>query len=103
MAGRIVPDKNAAITTATAAGYITVGSTTGFYAGAHAYISKSGQPNKEVIITEVQSSTVMGVRFVDDIGAGPNYGRSDVSLYTTSGRIDMPSQLIYNPNDKPLD
>ena len=111
MAGRIIKSLSSAIPGATAAGYITVASTTGYYAGAKGNMTNSGQPNVAVVITEIVSSTSLGIRIVPEnafgitngIGnAGPNYGRNDVSTYN-GGTIYQHEQFIFNPNDKPLD
>jgi hypothetical protein len=111
MSGRIVKHVSAAITGATATGYLTVASTAGFYAGAKGAMINAGQDNVAVVITEVASATSLGIRIVpeDAFGitggkgnAAPNYGRSNVSAYN-GGTIIQHEQFIFNPNDKPLD
>jgi hypothetical protein len=109
MAGRIVKQAVATITGVATTGYITVASTTGFYAGAKGWLNAGGQPSQPVIITEVASATSMGVRFVpeDNFSTGQNslkhsYGRSNPTPYN-GGTITMNEQFVFNPNDKPLD
>lgn len=107
MAGRIVKAISAAISAASTGGYITVASTTGFYAGAKGQMVNSGQPNVQVVITEVASATSLGIRVIPEnptaivngkSNSAPNYGRSDISAYN-GGTIYQNEQLIYNPND----
>jgi hypothetical protein len=103
MAGKFINAASASITAATSAGYITVSSTTPFYKKAVIWLSASGQPSLRGVITEVKSSTQLGIVFrTNDAGEAPNYGRSDVSAYS-SGTITQEEQLIYNTDDKPLD
>lgn len=103
MAGILAKDKSAAVTAADANGFVTVASTAGFYARTRAYISKTGQPSREVDIFEIVSATQMRVRFTLEQGTGPHYGGSDVSLYAGGdGKIDMPAQLAFNPSEAPL-
>lgn len=103
MAGKIIPAKSATVTVASAAGYITIASTTGYYKGAKAWLSKTGQTSVRVIITEVVSATVLGVRVINDNGSVTNnYGRSDVSAFTTSGVINLEEQFVYSANDTGL-
>lgn len=110
MAGRIVKQVSAAITGTGATGYVTVASTTGFYAGAKGAMTNTGQPNVAVVITEVASSTSLGIRIVPENAFGttngvgnsaPNYGRSTVTAYN-GGQIIQHEQFIFNPNDLPL-
>lgn len=110
MAGRLIKPISAAITAATAGGYITVASTTGFYAGAKGWMTNTGQANVPVTITEISSATVIGIRIETENPFGitngrsnsaPNYGRSDVSAYN-GGTIYQNDQFIFNPNDQPL-
>lgn len=110
MAGRIVKQVSAAISGTTAAGYVTVASTTGFYAGAKGAMVNAGQPNVAIVITEVASATSLGIRIVpeDSFGttngvgnAAPNYGRSNVTAYN-GGTVIQHEQFIFNPNDQPL-
>lgn len=109
MAGKLVNAISATITSSTAAGYVNVASTTGFYVGGRGAMTKAATPNVQIVITEIVSATQMGVRIVpetilDNPGAGaPNYGRSDASAYSGgTGLIFMHAQLIYNNNDLPL-
>lgn len=103
MAGKLIAPKSAAITAATAAGYVTIASTTGWYANAKGWMAFGGQPTVPVVITEVASATQLGVRIVNenDLLNRPNYGRSNVSAYN-GGTINQNDQFIYNPNDQPL-
>lgn len=113
MAAKLIKAASTAITAATAAGYITVASTTPFVANAKGQMSNTGQPSVNVIITEIVSATVMGIRIVPEdsrgavsgwvsgtvIGANaPNYGRSNVAAYN-GGVIAQNDQSVYSPND----
>lgn len=112
MAGKIVKATSATVTSSTAAGYATIASTTGWYAGAKGYLTKPATATVSIVITEIVSSTVLGVRIVSDDPRGvtsgvsnsaPNYGRSDISAYSGgTGVIYQNDQVIYNPNDNPL-
>jgi hypothetical protein len=103
MAGKIVKATSAAITAATATGYVTIASTVGWYAGAKGAMTNGGQPNVPVIITEIASATQLGVRILsdDDLQNKPNYGRSNVSAYN-GGVLYQHEQFVFNPNDQPL-
>lgn len=111
MAGKDIAAAGAAFTANGGSdGTITVASTTPYRAKARAWVSSSGQPSKEVVITEVTDSTHLKVRLVTPPPASApdqapayalnalNYGTSDMSAYTTAqtARIDMPPQFIYN-------
>lgn len=103
MAGQIVKAASAAITAASATGYLTVSTANAalFYPRAFVWVNASGQPNVLGQITEINTTTgAMGVKLVthpnDPIGGeGDNYGRSDLSAYN-GGTIYMDEQLIYN-------
>lgn len=103
MAGKLISAKSATITGATAAGYVTVASTTGWYAGAKGFMTNTGQPNVPIVVTEIASSTQLGVRIRndDDLKNEPDYGRSNVSAYN-GGTIYQNDQFVFNPNDQPL-
>jgi len=109
MAGKIIKEKSATITSAASTGYVTIASTTGWYAGAKGSISKPATASRMVVITEILSSTQLGVRLLPDdwhvVGAaGPNYGRSDVSAYSGgTGTLVQFEQFLFNPDEKPLD
>jgi hypothetical protein len=83
------------------AGYATIASTAGFYAGARGFISNTAGASKRVIITEIQSATILGVRFIADdnesqLSIQVYGGRSSIAAYTTVGgaRIYQESQLV---------
>lgn len=110
MAGKDIAAAGAALTANGGSdGSVTVASTTPFRAKARAWLSDANSPSAEVVIVQIDSATVMRVRFatpaVAALGQGVaqvlnplNYGFSDVSAYTTAqtARIDMPAQFIYN-------
>lgn len=101
MAGTLVKFKSSAFTNGSD-GYITVASTVGFYETAKVQISASGTPGAGGlgVITEIVSSTVMGIRLnLTDPDGSARYGRSNVAAFNT---VTQEPQLIYNPNDKPL-
>jgi len=101
MAGRVIPAVRATVTAATAAGYATVSSATGLYVGARCWLSNTaGSLQDQVEITEI-TGTSIGIRKIPAPGAGPNYGRSDISAYNAGGFLDQESQFIYNRNDAP--
>lgn len=106
MAGKTIAPKSAAITAATATGYVTIAATTGWYKNAKGAMTAAGQPNRSITITEILSATQMGVRIEPDdhlgpAAHGPNYGRSDVSLYN-GGVVIQHEQFIFNIDDLPL-
>lgn len=106
MAGRLVSAASAIVGTATAAGFVTLPSVTGFYKGAKCWISKAGQTSLWCLITEINTTAnTLGLRAIQDMGGTQaisyNYGRTDVSAFATTGVVDMPEQLVYNPNDAP--
>lgn len=100
MAGKLINEVRATVTAATAAGYLTVSSATGLYVNAYGWLTlTAGGSQVRVQITSISGTTV-GVKLVGNV---PNYGRSDVSAYNAGGYLNQEAQLIYNPNDKPLD
>lgn len=116
MAGRLIAAVHLTPITGAATGIVTVGSTTGLYASAKAWIGATGQPSRLVTIVNVIDATHVQVRFDLDphgggqgttpndlIGIYPNYGYSDVSAYSGAGStLDQMDQFIYNKNDAPL-
>lgn len=83
-----------------ATGYVTVASTTGFFAGCLGFIRNSDGTAARVIITEVKSATQMGLRIVADDNEKQQAiqvygGRSNLSVYTIakSSRIYQEQQL----------
>jgi len=105
MAGKTVSDKSAVMSAATAQGVATIPSTTGWYKGARGAMNAGGQPNVSIVITEIISSTTLGVRIVSDqIGgatSGFNAGRSDISAYN-GGTLYQHNGFVYNNDDQPL-
>lgn len=114
MAGRDVPAASAAITVdGTAAGYVTVGSSTPFYAGAQVFLRKDdGSVHHEARITDLGASNTIGLLFAnakDDYitqadkvlipvkTPGPRYGRSACSTVIAADgwTLYQPSQFIY--------
>jgi hypothetical protein len=104
MAGKIIAAQFATIGTATTTGYITIPSVAGFYKGAKAWLSKAATTSQRVVITEVNATAnTLGVRIINDDGSVTNnFGRSDVSAFATTGRIDQEEQFVYSPNDTGL-
>lgn len=102
MAGRLITPKRATVSAATAAGYLTVDSTTGLYVSAFCWLTKTDTTLPiRVQITEIVSGTSVGVRLAPALAQAPNYGRSDVSAYNGGGFLDQEDQFIYNRNDAP--
>lgn len=113
MAGRIFPATRDTAITATAAGAVTVASTSAYRSGMYGYLSAGGQPGLTVRI-EVASATGLKVKAIADPRGGgvgttsadlkaahPNYSYADVSAYN-GGNIDVPEQFVYNTADAPL-
>jgi len=99
MAGTIVNFKTSSFTNG-GDGFITVVSTTGFYANAKVQIYDSGTgAGASGVITNIVSSTVMGIRLDHEPDGSARFGRSDVSAYDT---VTQSKQLIYNQNDNNL-
>ncbi len=98
-----VPKTSAALTgNGTTAGYVTVADNSAFYVGAIVNLSSDTQDGVRGIITELVSSTGVGIRLDGTIG----YGRSDLSDYTTADNAILwqnASQVsVANSNDIPL-
>jgi hypothetical protein len=89
MANIEVPSVFAALTAnGDATGYVTVGSTAGFYAGCLGFIRNDAGAQR-VVITEIKSATQMGLRIIaDDNEAQAKLqvygGRSNLTAYTTA-------------------
>jgi hypothetical protein len=106
MAGKTISSIHAAITGSSSTGYVTVGSSAGFYVGAKVYLTKSTthQPAEIVSI----SGNNLFVRFMDNrftmLQQGTGFGVSNTAAPVdfNSGTIDMEEQFIYNVNDLPL-
>lgn len=101
MASKVAPASSQTISAATAGSLVTVTSTTDIWPGSVGYITKAGQPDRRVEVTEVQSGTVIKLRMApkiddDDFGInGSPSGNSgfDVSAYS-GGRIAFDEQLV---------
>lgn len=94
MAGIDVPAVSAALTVDGGAdGSATLTSGLGFRLNAHAWLTATGQPNRECAITAV-AGPVLHLRFV---GPTPSYGNSDLSAYTVSAgaALSQPVQFVY--------
>lgn len=89
-------------------GNIEVADTTGFVAGARAWLSDDNSTHVEVLIVDVVDANNLKVRLVKPVTPAPgqegliglfqpNYGYSDVSAFTTAqhARLDMPAQFVY--------
>lgn len=87
-----------------AAGLVTVGSTTGFYSGAYAWVGDDNTTSFRVKIVEIVSSTTMRVAKVwtkDSVeGVRCDASFADLSSLTTAqnARIDMEAQLVDDPS-----
>lgn len=111
MAGKITKDQRVAIAGASAAGVITVASTSGMYARMRGHIAKGGQPGMKIYVIQILGATTLQVRedvesrgqgaIPGPIVASTHYGVSDVSAYN-GGWLVLPGQVVYNPNDAPL-
>jgi len=99
MSGLLLPDSRITVTAAAANGYLTVSSTSGLYVKTICWLTlTSGASPVQVEITEI-SGTSVGVRFVQSIGSGPNYGRSNVSAYNAGGYLYQNEQFLYRSGD----
>ena len=104
MPGKDVPAVSAALTVdGTSGGLITVASNAGFYVGAQAFMAAAGQTPVEVRITDLVSSTQIGIKIVpvpvgDHVLHSVNYGRSSAAAFTVAGgwSIFQPQQFIYS-------
>lgn len=84
--------KTAAVTSASANGFLTVASTVGFTVGAFGWLYKTGVTSQYCQIESIPSATQIGVRFVSSEPF--NYGRSNVVAFTGgSCTFDQPAQL----------
>ncbi len=100
MAGKLTKAVHATVTAATAGGFATVSSATDLYVGARCWLSNTaGTVQDQVEITSI-SGTTIGLRKIPLPGAGPNYGRSDISAYNGGGFLDQEEQFVYNREDK---
>jgi hypothetical protein len=100
MAGREIQHKASAITAATASGYITVASVTGYYKNAVVYLNAAGQPTVRCVITAIDTTAnTLGI-LIRDIEAGsvPSYGRSNISAYN-GGSVTQNAQFVYDYSD----
>lgn len=100
MASEEVPAAGAALTgDGDATGYVTVADNSPFYPGAEAWLSNATL-NQRVIITDLNGTTKIGVRFVADVVSNSSalmYGsRSSATAFTVASgsRINMPQQLV---------
>jgi hypothetical protein len=104
-----VHQEKQAVSAATAAGLLTVTSTTNLYPGANAWLATdNGSSKSRVLILRITSATQLVVRVwptrksmestepdhtLENYGA-PNYGVSDVSAYNGSSHITMEAQSV---------
>lgn len=101
MSGKLISTARAAITGASATGYLTVASTTGFYVNAFVWLTNTGGTvNQYAKITELTSTTI-GIQLINARNGAARYGRDDVTAFNL-GVIDQEQQHIYNPNEVPL-
>lgn len=96
-----IPAASADITVnTTAAGIVTVASTTAFYPGAEAWLSGAALTSVRVLILKILSATTMQCRALLEAGSNVNTlsygGGSDLSAFTAAApsRIDMPGQAV---------
>jgi hypothetical protein len=97
-----IPMVDVAVTAdSTAAGAVTIASTTPFYIGAVCQLYKGdGSASVQVQVVKISSATVLMVRlFADQTGGRslpPNYGFSDVSAFTlaATSRICQNAQSV---------
>lgn len=82
-------------------GYVTVADNAPFFPGAFAWLFSDTQPSRYCLITDLQGTTRIGLRFVNEDGSGagtnaPSYDRSDCSAYLVvdNAKIDMPAQVV---------
>ncbi|MDE1868244.1 MAG: hypothetical protein KGI08_11130 [Thaumarchaeota archaeon] len=83
-------------------GVVTLASTTGFFAGATAWVSDTNNTTPvHVLITEITDSTHLKVRKIWTISANVgDYSTPDLSSFTAahSSRIDQEPQTVEDPN-----
>ncbi len=92
----------------TAAGLLTVASTTTLRIGQRGFVSSTTEASTEILVTEIISATTFKARALVAPSAvgqppalvlhGSNCGNSDMSIYDTvdTARVDFPQQFIYN-------
>lgn len=88
----------------TAAGVITIVSTTAWYPGQIAWISNNAAAAKRIQIVEILSATTMTARILPDSGSNVitmSYGKSTLATFTlaTVSRVDAERQTV--PVDQP--
>lgn len=96
-----VPSIFAALTAdGDATGYVTVASTTGFYAGALGFI-RNNTSAARIIITEIKSATQMGIRIIADDNENQMAvqiygGRSNLTGYSVASgaKVFQENQLV---------
>lgn len=113
MAGKIIDPISKTIAAVGAGGVIDVTTNTGLYKNAYGYLFAAGQPGMTIKILELVGLNGVRVMEVKDprgnsiqtppmsLTSGNTTG-VDATAYV-GGFLSLPSQLIYNPNDKPLD
>src|SRR5580765_3116098 len=93
-----VPEAYAAFSAdGTADGYAVVADNSAFYPGAEVYVNSSTVGGQRAVITDLVSTTKIGIRFVAEYPAKvPTYGRSPMDGYTLahSATISMPGQVV---------
>lgn len=99
MAGKLTAAVHATVTAATAGGFATVSSATGLYVGTRCWLSNTANTLQDLVEITSIAGTTIGLRKIPLPGAGPNYGRSDISAYNGGGFLDQDSQFVYNRED----
>jgi hypothetical protein len=94
-----VPEAFAAFTAdGTAAGVVTVASTSPFYSGAECFLSSDNTTGQRALITDILSSTTFRVRFLAEFpNRVPTYGYSDIHTNFTvalNAKVSMPAQVV---------
>ena len=98
MASIWVPEAYAVFSSnGTADGYAVVADNSKFYPSAECFVSADGIDGVRAVITDLISSTKVGIRVVGEFpNRVPTYGRSPMVAFTTAlnAAISMPGQVV---------
>lgn len=74
-------------------GYVKVTSNANFWPGATVWLYASNGLHQEAIITDVVSTTDIGIRFKRGQGQGQQCGRSDCSAFLTANAASISQEM----------
>lgn len=81
----------------TVAGYATIPDATRFPAGTICYLSATGQPTLECVVTDIRGATQVGLRQTNPTGS-PTYGKTNIGAYTvaSAATLTCDNQVVFN-------